>query len=88
MYVTFAILIITAKKKLCNEKKTTSNVLKSQILDTLHILNFRIKLRWSFPMEQNAGIDSKATRAEGGRARTEILWMNYEPEVRQISLSI
>lgn len=39
-------------------------------------------------MEQNAGIDSKATRAEGGRARTEILWMNYEPEVRQISLSI
>ena len=30
----------------------------------------------------------KATRAEGGRARTEILWMNYELEVRQISLSI
>ena len=30
----------------------------------------------------------KATRAEGGHARTEILWMNYEPEVKQISLDI
>ena len=30
----------------------------------------------------------KATRAEGGRARTEILWMNYEVEDRQLSLNI
>ena len=66
MYVTFAILIITAKKKLCNAKRTTSNVLKSQILDTLHILNFRLKLRWSFPMEQNAGIGSKESRQRYG----------------------
>ena len=62
MYVTFAILIITAKKTLCNAKKTTSNALKSQTLDTMHILNFHIKLRWSFPMEQNAGIGSKESR--------------------------
>lgn len=30
----------------------------------------------------------KVTRAEGGRARTETLWMNYEMEDGQISLSI
>lgn len=30
----------------------------------------------------------KATRAEGGRARIETLWMNYEMEDGQISLSI
>lgn len=30
----------------------------------------------------------KATRAEGGHARTETLWMNYEMEDGQISLSI
>ena len=30
----------------------------------------------------------KATRAEGGRARTETLWMNYGMEDGQISLSI
>jgi len=28
----------------------------------------------------------KHTRAEGGRARTETLWMNYEVENGQISL--
>lgn len=30
----------------------------------------------------------KVTRAEGGRARTETLWMNYEMEDGQLSLSI
>lgn len=45
MYVIFAILIIATKKTLYNAKKTISNVLKSQTLDTMHILNFRIKLR-------------------------------------------
>lgn len=30
----------------------------------------------------------KHTRAEGGRARTETLWMNYEVENGQISLII
>jgi DNA adenine methylase len=30
----------------------------------------------------------KVTRAEGGRARTEVLWMNYEVDARQLSLNI
>lgn len=43
-------------------KKVILNALKSQTLDTTHILNFHIKLRWSFPMEQSVGIDSKELR--------------------------
>jgi hypothetical protein len=60
--VIFAIRIIATKKMLCNVKKTISNALKSQALDTMHILSFRIKLRWSFPMEQSIGTDSKELR--------------------------
>jgi len=30
----------------------------------------------------------KNTRAEGGRKRTEILWMNYDIEKKQMSLTI
>lgn len=45
-------------------RNTILNALKSQTLDTTHILNFRIELRWSFPMEQSIGICSKELRGE------------------------
>lgn len=54
--------IIAAKKTLCNVKKAILNVLKSQILNTMHILDFHIKLKWSFQMEQSVDISNETWR--------------------------